>query len=840
MKRIPVWLKAFLINSIIGMCVIVPFVLDGNGYFTLSNDFNAQEISFNILMNNSIKSGEVLWNTGIDIGSNFIESFGFYNLGSPFVWLSLLFPASAVPKVIPWMFILKFAVAGAASALYFKRHSENELAILIGSVLYAFSGYQCSSMLFYHFQDMVALFPFLMIGLEKLVEEQKKGYLALACGFNCLANLVFFVGDVLFLILFFVIRYLIPAWTSKDKEKIRKNLFDIGFCMCEGFVGFLISGIITIPVVNGLLNVPRAAQHLVPKDWFTISSASVLTSLKAFFLPGELMSYPSSVWGNDWMTNAAYLPVVGVVFVLAYCIKKKDWLAQLLKVCVIISFVPVLNNTFAMASDSPYRRWYYMLILFMVLATIKVIEKPTEYPVKKGAIISLLAIGSFMFFTLAMPWSGGTESVIFEPAIYWYMILLSVAGIGLSVWYSKKQKQKVLVWLVGIFAVITMSVNITRSQSYMDDSHLKFKELANEGGFSVSEGVITYLTEFSGTLEADIAPYRYYFDEGIWKSYYNLGMTNALQTTNSFTTTVNGSIFRFYETVGSERGTMTPNEILGVQELLGAKYFIVSDYLEKSQEYADSGENLIIQTLPPTEKYAAYECIETYTDQNGFQFYMYDNPYALPIGFAYDSYILESELEEIAPQFRGIVMLQAMVVADEDEAAVSDIMQHFDSEEYNLLTEGYRVLSEKAEILTEEQELYLQEQKLYAQELFCDIISSIAVNRQTNACEEFEYGHNSFSARKISEEDCYTFFSIPYDRFWHAYVDGEEVQILDCAGLMAIRTEAGDKNIEFVYDYLPIKIGVIASCMGIAGWICLGFFDRKNRTGYRKKSFQRR
>jgi len=834
MKRIPVWLKAFLINSIIGMCIIIPFVLNGNGYFTLSNDFNAQEISFNIFMNNAIKSGEVFWNTGIDIGSNFIESFGFYNLGSPFVWLSLLFPPTLIPKVIPWMFILKFATAGATSALYFKRHSKNESAILIGTILYAFSGYQCSSMLFYHFQDMVALFPFMMIGLEKLVEEEKKGYLALACAFNCLANLVFFVGDVIFLILFFVIRYLIPAFISKNGEKIKKTLLDIVFCMCEGLTGILISGVLTIPVVNGLLNVPRAAQHLVPKDWFSVSSASILTSLKAFFLPGELMSHPSSVWINDWMTNAAYLPVFGVVFVLAYCIKKKDWLTQLLTTCIVISIFPVLNNTFAMASDSPYRRWYYMLILFMVLATIKVKEEPKAYPVKKGAMISLLVLGAFMFFTLALPWDNGTESVVYEPVVYWYMLLISVIGIGLSVWYAKKPNVKAIMCCVGFFAVITMSVNIVRSQAFMDDSHLKFKELAEEGDFAVSDGVVTYLTEYAGTLEKDIAPYRYYFDEGIWKSYYNLGMTNALQTTNSFTTTVNGSIFRFYEMIGSGRATMTPNDVFGVQELLGAKYIIVSDYLEESQKFADEGEELILQDLPPTEKYANYKCIETYTDRNGFHYYMYENPYALPIGFSYDSYILQSELAKIDKQLRGVVMLQALVVEDEDESLVADILQHFDATEYSNWTEEYQKLLKMPNITSEEGELYLQEQKLYAQEHFYGIIDTIAVNRQTNACETFEYGQDSFAAKKVSKEDCYTFFSIPYDQFWHAYVDGVEVEILDCGGLMAIRTESGERHIEFVYDYLPIKIGVLATSIGIAGLLALVLLNKCKKTKTQK------
>ena len=82
------YLCAFMASLCCGILAFIYFILKGEGIFTLSNDFNAQEISFNMLANNAIKSGEVLWNWNIDIGSSFVETFSFYNLGSPFFWIS--------------------------------------------------------------------------------------------------------------------------------------------------------------------------------------------------------------------------------------------------------------------------------------------------------------------------------------------------------------------------------------------------------------------------------------------------------------------------------------------------------------------------------------------------------------------------------------------------------------------------------------------------------------------------------------------------------------------------------------------------------------------------------
>ena len=62
----------------------------------MNADFNSQQIPFNILCNKAIKNGEYFWNWNTDLGSNFIASYSFYNIGSPFFWIMLLVPSKYV------------------------------------------------------------------------------------------------------------------------------------------------------------------------------------------------------------------------------------------------------------------------------------------------------------------------------------------------------------------------------------------------------------------------------------------------------------------------------------------------------------------------------------------------------------------------------------------------------------------------------------------------------------------------------------------------------------------------------------------------------------------------
>ena len=86
--------KAFFMAMIMGVILFMPFVIIDGGYFIYYGDYNAQQIPFYTLCNQAIKNGSFMWNWQTDLGANFIGSYSFYTLGSPFFWLTIRYPHS--------------------------------------------------------------------------------------------------------------------------------------------------------------------------------------------------------------------------------------------------------------------------------------------------------------------------------------------------------------------------------------------------------------------------------------------------------------------------------------------------------------------------------------------------------------------------------------------------------------------------------------------------------------------------------------------------------------------------------------------------------------------------
>ena len=84
---------AFLFNLAAGLVSFLWTIIAEGGLFSLAGDFNSQQITFAMAANEAIKSGNVIWDWSLDLGSNFIGGMSFYILGNPSFWVSLLFPA---------------------------------------------------------------------------------------------------------------------------------------------------------------------------------------------------------------------------------------------------------------------------------------------------------------------------------------------------------------------------------------------------------------------------------------------------------------------------------------------------------------------------------------------------------------------------------------------------------------------------------------------------------------------------------------------------------------------------------------------------------------------------
>ena len=86
-------LRAFLLSFILGVLSFAWTMLLHRGLFSVAGDFNVQQIPFAMYANDAVKSGNVIWDWSLDLGSNFIGGMTFYILGNPSFWLSPLFPS---------------------------------------------------------------------------------------------------------------------------------------------------------------------------------------------------------------------------------------------------------------------------------------------------------------------------------------------------------------------------------------------------------------------------------------------------------------------------------------------------------------------------------------------------------------------------------------------------------------------------------------------------------------------------------------------------------------------------------------------------------------------------
>jgi hypothetical protein len=403
-------LLCLLVNTACALLAFGLFLIRDGGLLVIGRDFNEQQLVFSMFSNRMIRDGLPSWVPQVDIGSSFIGAMGFYTLGSPWFWCSVLFPPRSFPYIAGWLYVTKYAVAGLTSFLFIRRYVKNGHSAVLGSVLYAFCGFQSSNLLFYHFHDVTALFPLMLIGLDELVLDKKKGRFALFVCLNVLVNYFFFIGEFFFLVLYYVIRFLFPL----KKE----SLADMLRCLAEGILGGAMGMVLLLPSLLSVLQNSRATSSMA-EGLKAYNLIRYLAILRSVLLPGEMMSAQASLYpSGEWTSCSAYLPGTGAVLVGAFIIgKKKHWLSVLLEVSAVIAMFPWLNGIFCLYSGW-YCRWYYMPLLFASLASALVMDEPSAYRVRKAAFLVFAATAGFVLAVAVVPEIRGRETMVARRLVF--------------------------------------------------------------------------------------------------------------------------------------------------------------------------------------------------------------------------------------------------------------------------------------------------------------------------------------------------------------------------------------------------------------------------------------
>ncbi len=345
-----------------------------------------------------ITSGESLiysWNTGL--GSSFLGNF-FNYLSSPIGLIVLLFGHKNTFEAVAAMIAIKAVLSSMSMSYYLKKTQKTDgFSVAAFGIMYAFCGYFIAYYWNVMWIDAMYLLPFIVLGIEKIIETGKcKTYiiaLALAIWSNYYIGFMLCIFSCIYFLYYF-------ACTSKklrdrkilntEKEtfftKLKNSFFlqsGIRFALSSLSVGILLAFML-IPLAN-ILSASSATKGSAPTEYesyFTIFD----------FLANHLAALEPTIRssGEDVLPNI-YCGMLTVLLVPLYLFSKKisatEKIASVVLLAVMyfsfnINFLNFAWHGFHFPNDLPYRQSFMYSFILIVLA-FKAFKNVSEFSKKQ-------------------------------------------------------------------------------------------------------------------------------------------------------------------------------------------------------------------------------------------------------------------------------------------------------------------------------------------------------------------------------------------------------------------------------------------------------------------------
>lgn len=806
-KKIKNYFLVFILSFMMAIVGMMPFIITGHGFLNLGGDYLVQMVPFNTYGVERIKSGSFGWDWFTGIGTDFIGSYSYYFLGSPFFWIMCLLPVNAVRYAMPFFTAFKIGTGACAAYAYFSRHIKKDIYSALGAILYAFSGYQFFNFVYFFFSDVIALFPLLLLSFDMLVEENKKGFFVFMTALTALTNYFFFFGEVVFIIIYFIVKCV-----NRDIKFSWKTFLSIAF---EAVIGVCISAVLLLPTVLYLSSNSRVSGLIFGVDAVSYSDNTIIPKIfQSLFIGPDCPSRPqlfhSSQNTVNWASVAISVPVFYIVGVAVFIKNnKKSYISKLILISLIFSLIPILNSMFTMLNNTYYARWFYMPIFFICLATAKCLDE--DYDLKfglkiQGAGLCTLFLISFLpdeVIKTADSFEATSKVELFglvkNSMQFIQNMVLSILFLLLLYAYNEKKKElkdagKKLLIFSALFIMVFEGI-------YIDYVRRNLTLLG--------EPYINYVEK-----DYDIAPD---FDENdAFFRYYNSGplycQNNSLYlkipSISAFHSIASPSVNSFYEEIkGSPRNMQEDFNYKDypVFGLLSVKYI-----LNLSTNDDLNVEIRAMKNMPGISLSKKHDC-----------YYIYKNENYVPVGNMFEYSITKSRLEEYLKEhfkredekeedpvlekkkyhYKQLIMLRALVIDDDD----SDLME-------SVLTP---IPDEKLDGLDD------------------DTYSSDCSKLASESCSEFSYDENGYKAHISAKRDGIVYFSVPFSKGFSASVNGKKTDISAVHyGMTGIPVSSGENDIVVTYTTPGLREGVMITFSGLAVlvvYLIISFAAEKKR-----------
>lgn len=769
--------------SALGMAAacFLPFLIRDGGFFVYFGDYNAQQLPFYMKVHDAVRNGSFFWDMGTDLGSSIYTSYSFYLLGSPFFWLTVLFPKGAIPYLLPVFMIVKTAIASLGGYLYCRTLVKDPMNACIGGLLYGFSGFAVVSLVFHHFGEVIAFFPFYLLAAKGLGDERKYGRFACMTALMAVMNYFFFIGEAVFFILYFLVRFTI------DKKMARKEKWLCAMRLSiEGLIGIFISAFFLYPSLLSVAGNQRATQSVFEKSpFFYTEVKTYLALIKGLVLPPDLISN-ATLFGTEEGAVASvslFLPLFAFSGVVAYFIQKKGWdlHKKMCLLCLVLACIPLGNSLFTLGNATYYARWFFMPLLLMAAMTASALENFDRSAFSRGTILWGCMVGLFLLIHWITKSPNVEASELFtienrsdlelEIAIGIGCLLILVYLVFIMDHKRKRNNTAVFLRCTALCCVGTMLLHI----------YTGYTKVSDYGRYSFR---IQSLATVSATVPKEDNFFRIESDT----SDANYGLFHNLPSISGFVSTVSSSIMDFYSFAGLERkvSSQIPYNRPGIRCLLSARYFLQNE--QCAEDYAFVSDKLLTGYKKTGE-------------ENGFG--IYENENYLHMGAVFTDYMKRSQYETLSEEEKDLVLVYALIAEDETAARLST-----QPGMHELTVDDFR------------------EKDAGTEENFSGQCETI----NTCSAEKFTYSDTKLEFSYEQGKDGLAFLSVPYSDGFSAYSDGKEGEILLIdGGLMAIPLSAGSHTITLCYHEPGLSEGIVVSVIGLSSLVVWILIHRRRK-----------
>jgi len=793
---------------------IFPF---GNNCYLRSDMYHQYAPFFSEFWNKLANGQSLTYSWDIGMGTDFTALYGYY-LASPANWLIILFPQKYIIEIMNALIILKLSGASVAFTYYIvKRFNTKSCLIALFGTFYAMSGFVAAYSWNIMWLDCIILIPLILLGLEKLVNENKCFLYSISLGLCIFSNYYISIMVCLTVVIYFVVLMISYSGNRHFKIYLKKFINWIFYSLIAGGL----AACLLLPEMYAL-SLSASSEMSFPK---TLATYFPIMEM----LVRQLINVPVHL-GLDHYPNI-YCGVAIFLLIPLYIMNSKISTRQKVgKVVILLIFLTAFNmnipnfvwHGFHFPNSLPCRQ-SFIYIFFLLSMSYEAFKDIDSYSNKQLTGALWFAIG---FLLLAEQLYAGDKynfklMYISGAFMLIYMLLMYLHR-------SNHIKKPMLIFFVFSVAIIECTINMeaTGLSTTIRTYYVNDNQAVNNVNDYVSENDTTFyrIEKISGVRTKNDASWHNYKSISTFSSTANVGMTDFLGDLGLEHST-NAYAFK-----GS---TLLTDAIFDVKYLLGNKLMTESNLMK------------------------------FYNGNNGE--FLYQNQYTLPIGFMVNSdintawnldklgYAIQNQNEfikintgisdvlkqiyeyhtepdvNIVPTMNGHMYL---LVRNQNIKSlcvtINGVATNYtDLENSNYVIDiGYVNTTDLIEAYADTSMNML----VYTLDS-SKFISAINTLKQ-GALDVTYHSDTKIEGTVTSTNDGVMMFSIPFDKGWTVLVDGKAVDTFAIKdALLGIKVGVGQHTIKLSYTPVGLVKGLILTISCILILTALIIFRKRQKNG---------